>query len=272
MKNKDIQILNGIINILEGYTNSPTEQDLILLKGIARIFNDNIERWITVKGNHIPILMGQTKKEAIEKFLSGKITTIQKDEPFILSKESGQPRNWGSANGGNVNPFFYKGREYRYNCQSCVAVFEARLRGFNIEALPYDKSNDRMIKLGLHPELAYIDKKTGQHPSFIYSNAKNETECLEFLTKSIKFGERYIFGFRKLGENEKHIVIVIKLPNNEIIFYDAQSGKYYDKNMLKRIEYRRIKINGYYNKPPQMLRIDDKDLDTKYIKAVSKTN
>lgn len=31
--------------------------------------NENIERWITVKGNHIPILKGQTEEEAINNFI-----------------------------------------------------------------------------------------------------------------------------------------------------------------------------------------------------------
>lgn len=35
-----------------------------LLDGLGE--NDEIERWITVKGNHIPIKKGQTPKQAIE--------------------------------------------------------------------------------------------------------------------------------------------------------------------------------------------------------------
>lgn len=35
-----------------------------LLDGLGE--NDEIERWITVKGNHVPIMKGQTPKQAIE--------------------------------------------------------------------------------------------------------------------------------------------------------------------------------------------------------------
>jgi hypothetical protein len=35
-----------------------------LLDGLGE--NDEIERWITVKGNHVPIKKGQTPKQAIE--------------------------------------------------------------------------------------------------------------------------------------------------------------------------------------------------------------
>lgn len=34
--------------------------------------NDNIESWITVKGNHIPIMKGQSKEDAVKSFLAGK--------------------------------------------------------------------------------------------------------------------------------------------------------------------------------------------------------
>lgn len=35
-----------------------------LMDGLGE--NDEIERWITVKGNHVPIKKGQTPKQAIE--------------------------------------------------------------------------------------------------------------------------------------------------------------------------------------------------------------
>lgn len=39
---------------------------------------DNIEAWITVKGNHIPILKGQSKEEAVKAFLANLLEYIDK--------------------------------------------------------------------------------------------------------------------------------------------------------------------------------------------------
>ena len=45
--------------------------------------DDNIETWITVKGNHIPIKKGQSKEDAINNFLERQKAekNIQKHEP-----------------------------------------------------------------------------------------------------------------------------------------------------------------------------------------------
>ena len=127
-----------------------------------------------------------------------------------------------------------------------------------------------MEKLAAYPNLGYIDKKTGQHPNFVESNTRNIKDCLNYLERNINEGERYIFGFRKSDDFKKHVVIAFKSPDKQIYFYDAQSGKYYDKDLLKGIEFANRRFNGYINKSPQLLRIDDKELNTKMLDKVSK--
>lgn len=46
--------------------------------------NDNIESWITVNGNHIPIMKGQSKEEAVKNFLakkSDKESSVRSNKP-----------------------------------------------------------------------------------------------------------------------------------------------------------------------------------------------
>ncbi len=101
-------------------------------------------KWITVKGNHIPIKDGQTKDEAIKEFLKGKdqkTKSLVKSDKTIAGVKKGKPMSYKQANEGRVNPNYNKSDEYKLNCQCCVAVFEARLRGYDIETLPFDEKN-----------------------------------------------------------------------------------------------------------------------------------
>ena len=62
----------------------------MLLADIINKFNnvnndDDIKEWITVKGNHIPIKEGETKKEAVEKFINKKWTK-KEEVPRTIKK------------------------------------------------------------------------------------------------------------------------------------------------------------------------------------------
>lgn len=49
--------------------------------------DDDIKEWITVRGNHIPILKGQTKEEAVESFLSKKNKEGQTEKKVVKPRE-----------------------------------------------------------------------------------------------------------------------------------------------------------------------------------------
>lgn len=52
--------------------------------------DDNVEAWITVKGNHIPIMKGQSKEDAVKEF-------IGKKNDKSLSKRESKPTSVGEA-------------------------------------------------------------------------------------------------------------------------------------------------------------------------------
>lgn len=172
------------------------------------------------------------------------------------------------ANKGKVNPNYKKHIGYRQNCQSCVAVFEARKRGYNIETLPFDKTNNQMYQLGLNPALAYIDKD-GNHPKFIDSNVKTPKECEKWLKNQIKYGERYAFGFNSIYGG-KHIIIVFKNKLNQLQFYDPQSGIIQGAGLLNKAYYDILVGKLTYKLSPKVFRIDDKTLDYDVLNKISK--
>lgn len=50
------------------------------------------------------------------------------------------------ANGGKVNPKYTGKRDgYSGNCQTCVAVFEARLRGYDMQAILLIRKQEQLL-------------------------------------------------------------------------------------------------------------------------------
>lgn len=81
---------------------------------------DDIESWITVRGNHIPIKKGQSKEEAVKSFLESKggsssakglsqknelSVNYHKDKGHI--KEGNPPEGWTKVEGGTTAPNGY---------------------------------------------------------------------------------------------------------------------------------------------------------------------
>lgn len=201
--------------------------------------------------------------------------TSQDEE--IAGVKRGEPMTLEEAGGKHVNPDYssFGNMATRTNCQSSVAVFEARLRGYDIEtAIPQTMEalelKDELVE---QPNLAYIDPITGKIPEFTRFKATTQEECEQWLNNNIKQGERYIFGFKEKKqtsyyENFGHILEVMKDENNQLKFYDPQVDKNYDKEFLIQ-----IKFKFEWNEPPfslRILRVDDKELNYKVLNMIAK--
>lgn len=234
---------------------------------IAMNAKDDVE-WITVKGNHIPVKDGQTKEQAVKEFLAkkGKQSKTNNSKP-IAGIKKGKPMSFRQANGGKVNPKYTGKRDgYSGNCQTCVAVFEARLRGYDMQAIPFDKANIYMNALGYQPTLAYIDKKTGRTPNMLQGDVKRPSECEEWLKNRIKIGQRFAFIFKPLNSGGGHIIEVSKNILGQLKFYDPQSGENFNKDLLKEINYRPENRGD----APLIFRVDDKELNTDFLDRMYK--
>ena len=110
-----------------------------------------------------------SEQDLLAEVLTGAAAKIMEDEnnaPKIAGVKRGEPMSFEEA-GVGVNPHYNKGGGYHRNCQVCVAVFEARMRGYNIEALPLDENNEVMMELRHDPSLAFIDRNTNSFPKVL---------------------------------------------------------------------------------------------------------
>lgn len=77
-----------------------------------------------------------------------------KNKDYFGNIERGKEMTFKEADSGNVNPNLKKHEGYQNNCQTCVVVFEARLRGWDIEAMPFEYGSNS-DKLSLNTNRAW---------------------------------------------------------------------------------------------------------------------
>ena len=180
-------------------------------------------------------------------------------EGKIAGIKKGEPMSFEQADGGAPNPHFsssveFGGNLYGYttNCQTCVVVFEARQRGYDVRTLPNNR-NPYIKDLSYWTNLAYIDEN-GNHPQYIVPNKReNKTK---FLDRVIEDG-RYTLQFVKGGNG--HIVSIQRI-NGVLTIYDPQSGR----KIANIGEYLRERKNL------KILRVDNVEFDPQYVNYIMK--
>lgn len=210
-----------------------------------------------------------TNPNKASEFMTGGAADIVNDE--IQGVIKGEPMSIEDALKG-VNPDYITGIPLnKINCQADVAIFEARLRGFDIQVNMTDYSlQDR---LSANPNKAFIDPATGKVPEFTKLKSKNEFDCINYLEETVQKGERYLFAFQWKqktfdGKPSAHIITVMKDKNNQLKFYDPQNSRDYGYNILSKIKYQFDWKEE--PSPPKILRVDDKELNKKLFNQISK--
>lgn len=257
------EFLKSLIEVIK-CQNSFSDEDIELLQGIKRIVNSieqEPKRWITIKGNHIPIFKGKSINQTIKEYFSQSSHNTSKFK-------KGKPMSFKEANEGKVNPNYKKGGGYLGNCQACIAVFEARLRGYNIETLPRLKNG--WEELRKYPNIAFINPKTQQPPKIISTDTNTPTDCYKWLDKNLKKGERYAFGYQPKDSFTGHIITVGKNKDGKLFFYDAQKGKVLSPRILLNMEMYTVSIRGQAIKLPLLFRIDNTELNMEWLNKISK--
>jgi len=192
--------------------------------------------------------------------------------------EQGKPMTIEEADSGNVNPRFNESWGYRNNCQSCVVTYEARLRGYDVEVLPY-KDGTTLARLSRNTELAWRNAD-GTPAQFLIGGREQWKEMMrtkqfftpktfeETLHNTLKPGERYNLSFAWRGRgNSGHIVTMDISEDNVLHIYDPQSNEnYYGKQVttyLKALKYKRTVYGDTWPSSINVMRVDDKlfDLD-----------
>lgn len=188
------------------------------------------------------------------------------------------------ADTGNVNPSYGTAKGYDTNCQTCVGVFEARQRGYDVEATP-NTEGSLNEKLSHDQGLMWIDPKTGEHckPQRMDDTVTTPKRCLAALENIVKRGERYTFGFAWKGrERCGHIINLDRANDGQLRLKDNQRGRGEKSEWiganevleyLGRIRYTmviKIAHGVKINVGPRILRIDDKMFDPDMSNAIFK--
>ncbi len=238
--------------------------------------------WVTVKGNHIPLAEGETKQEAIEKFINSK-EDVKKNDKSVVSKEDivynkennsnkvkvfskkyikenmypkkvagveqKKPMTFEEANFMRANPNYVEDKDngYRVNCQSCCIAHEARIRGYNVQALSND-NNILLEALDYDVTNAWIDTETGKKPEIQIPNEKDSNRLIGLLEDVVKKDERYFLVVEWKNNKSAHSVCLQRHnSNNKLFIYDSQTGqiypdlkKYLDNTVIEKTYFYRV--------------------------------
>lgn len=196
------------------------------------------------------------------------------DPDTIAGVKRGQPMTHEQADQGNANPKYGKSLDYSRNCQSCVVAYEARLRGYNVEAKGKDGYNSIQNSLSRDGSIAWKDPVTGQQATRLTNDPKIRTskQIHKWVDENIQEGERYTFGHGWKGTKGYvgHIVSATK-EGGKLKLFDPQDGKNYTGDAVA--EYMgRVKgtcnIGGSTVGRLRLTRIDNMQLDASVANAV----
>ena len=160
-----------------------------------------------------------------------KLIQIKPVENEIAGVIRGTPMSFELADRGRVNPNYMPYTATADNCQSCVAVFKARLDGFDVCVKPFDISNKMMDCLSKNTSLAWIDKVTGTFPVYIQPKETYIPRLLKWFEINLIDNNYYTIEFYRKGTSDGHIMIIFK-KENAIILYDPQSNDLLQENDL----------------------------------------
>ena len=189
---------------------------------------------------------------------------IPKTGDEIAGVMPGEPMTFEQADGKRVNPYYgnpeFEG--YEKNCPVCVVAFEARVRGYNVRALPYSEKNHRMKELEKQTNLVFLNKETSEPPEYIIS-PKNVNPH-KFVTDLMREGQRYTIEWTWKDEiDEGHVINAFK-KNGKSVFFNSQSGEIISNSEFKSMC--ETSIEG----PLEVLRVDNCDLNPMYINYIVK--
>lgn len=192
----------------------------------------------------------------------------KKEENVLDDIERGKEMTFTEADSGSVNPNFEESDGFQCNCQTCVVVFEARLRGWNIEAKPYTEGSN-LEKLSENTSLAWIDSE-GKHPQYVYNLEANSTDAMyDFISETVKPGQRYTMqGIWKGPWGCGHIISVFREETGNLVFYDPQINKIYNERGIKENVLSMMKKGTTEEETIKLLRVDNLSFDKDIVSSI----
>lgn len=192
-----------------------------------------------IKNGYIGTKLGRKEANDAYKYYADskpiKLSDEQKKNIQEIAKEMGitkkvNPMTFLEADNGRANTNYRKGGIYQENCQSCVVVHEARLRGLDITSLGYsDNKNSAQFMLGEHFEKAWINPKTGKVPNITTISGDN---LVNRALKQMQGYGRYNIGIN-YNKQDGHIITAERTEHGKLLLYDAQSGLFWSEKELE---------------------------------------
>lgn len=202
----------------------------------------------------------------------------------IAGVKQGKAMTFEEADTFRVNPNYRK-LGYKQNCQTCVAVFEVRQRGYNVIAKPY-LNNAYMQELARQTNKIWIDPNTGKAPEYITDrdNFYSARTFLKYLEEVIEQDKRYTLEFDWKRGRSGHIVNVDRDKYGKLRITDNQIDEKYSKeiephiltdkadimSLLKRIKYyaRTPYTKEKMSRTPKILRIDNMQINKEFANEI----
>ena len=157
---------------------------------------------------------------------------------------------------------------YHNNCQTCVAVYEARLRGYNVSAGMWQDSPDNpLYKLSKDFKNAWIDPETGMKPEGMrYKGRRRADSSFKWLRESMEDGARYNLRVGWKGSWNGHVICASK-ENGQVKLYDPQINKTITEPDEIRAYFKRTSYD--YN---ELLRVDNLMLNSEALNGALEKN
>ena len=204
----------------------------------------------------------ETKKQQLADKEHNPDKTYQHVDGAIASAKKGEPMDFQKADSGNCNPYFMKKNAktdheyigYKTNCQTCVATYIARRKGYDVRALP-NVNNYNIANLSFNTSLAYVDKD-GNHPK------QKRVGGISDVAFDAAPGSIHAVQFDYVGRSSGHIVVVEKDVSGKVFLYDPQTNSTIDQASFK--SYGRGKTNF------KAMDLTDVSMDEKYCDSIMK--
>lgn len=197
-----------------------------------------------------------------------RVNYVNEELNEINGKQRGNVKSFAEADKSNSNPDFSYFVGYNDNCATCVAVFEARLRGFDVKAKPRIKEKGNVVDFVAKNDVdIWKIKGKDKYPSFKKCNTENESLFTMF-EDSIKKNERYELKYETDRRNingveyvNSHVLVIGKDNNNVMFIYDPQTAE---------LQVDKDECNEYLNLYgcTEYMRIDNLDFNTDIINGV----
>ena len=200
-------------------------------------------------------------KEAFKEYENDKPTSLTKEQKVqtaeiarTLGLKEHKPMTFFEADEGRANVNFGKDEAFSDNCQCCVAIHEARLRGLDLTAIGYSAKKDSMtFMLGENFQDIWVNAKTGKTPQVTMIKAEAEEALFNKLEKSLESTGRYHIGINQTN-NRGHVITAERLQSGKLLFYDPQNGNFMNIREYSDLEsFEVLKVDKLLFKP-EMLR------------------